>query len=131
IRIFERRLLPTATFLPNRQMSPLRAIRFLLQFRQTHCDGAPGNATGARHQRYAPSPVGRALRGRPQSPRALIQPRLQLRETLLDLTFAGHKNILGRKWFNCYTYFITDTKAPVPADRASATTVLYGQRTAP
>jgi len=26
----------------------------------------------------------------------------------LDLTFAGHKNILDQKWFNCYTYFLTD-----------------------
>ena len=29
---------------------------------------------------------------------------------MLDLTFSGHKNILGQKWFNCYTYFLTDTK---------------------
>jgi hypothetical protein len=52
--------------------------------------------------------VGRAFRSRPQPPRALIQPGLQLRETLLNPTLDGHKNILGRKWFNCYTYFITN-----------------------
>ncbi|MGH9795569.1 MAG: hypothetical protein ACRD5G_12425, partial [Candidatus Acidiferrales bacterium] len=38
------------------------------------------------------------------------QPRLQLGETLLDLTLAGHKNILGQKWFYCYTYFLTLAK---------------------
>ena len=31
----------------------------------------------------------------------------QLRETPFDLRLTGHKNILGWKWFYCYTYFLT------------------------
>src|ERR1017187_5651556 len=55
-------------------------------------------------------PVGHALRRRPQPPRAFVQPRIQLGKTLLDLSLTGHTNILGQKWFCCYTYFLTVTK---------------------
>jgi hypothetical protein len=51
--------------------------------------------------------VGYAFRRRPQPPRAFVQPRIQLGETLLNLSLTGHKNILGQKWSYCYTYFLT------------------------
>jgi hypothetical protein len=65
------------------------------------------------------TPVARATSDRPPLPWAALcaaahnrrarssQPRLQLGERLLDLTLAGSKNILCRKWFKYYTYFIT------------------------
>ena len=29
---------------------------------------------------------------------------------MFDLRLTGHNNILGQKWFYCYTYFLTSTK---------------------
>ena len=110
--VLERRLLPASTLLPYGQARTVRPIRLLFQFGQAHGDGAPGNATGARHQRCPAPPMRRAFGSRPQPARSFIQPWLQLVEALLDFTFAGHENILGKKCFNYYSYCLTDTYVP-------------------
>ena len=53
---------------------------------------------------------------------------------MFDLRLTGHNNILGQKWFYCYTYFLTITNNVPngnPDFKGSFTLRVTGPETAP